>query len=95
MINSPQKIPATPASRGSNHWLGSAKIGLDDGRQPNGTAVVDADTKVYGTANLFVVDASIFPGMMTGNPSAMIVAAAEHAAQKIMKLPFPKTVVSK
>ncbi|KAK7934730.1 hypothetical protein PG985_000225 [Apiospora marii] len=88
-------IPATPDSRGSNHWIGSAKIGLDDGRQPNGTAVVDADTKVYGTANLFVVDASIFPGMMTGNPSAMIVAASEHAAERIMKLPFPKAVRSK
>ncbi|KAK8003575.1 hypothetical protein PG989_003294 [Apiospora arundinis] len=88
-------LPATPATRGSNHWLGSAKIGLDDGRQPNGTAVVDSNTKVYGTVNLFVVDASIFPGMMTGNPSAMIVAASEHAAEKIMKLPFPKTITSK
>jgi cellobiose dehydrogenase (acceptor) len=36
--------------------------------------------------NLFVVDASIFPGMMTGNPSAMIVAASEHAADRILAL---------
>lgn len=47
---------------------------------------MDLDTKVYGTDNIFVVDASIFPGMMTGNPSAMIVAAAEHAAERILKL---------
>lgn len=61
-------------------------MGLDDGRVNNGTAVVDTNTKVYGTDNLFVVDASIFPGMMTGNPSAMIVAASEFAAQKILAL---------
>ncbi|KAI0852835.1 putative cellobiose dehydrogenase [Daldinia vernicosa] len=85
-------IPATPAVRCSNHWVGTAKMGLDDGRVANGTSVVDTNTKVYGTDNLFVVDASIFPGMMTGNPSAMIVAAAEHAAKKILALPAPKAI---
>ncbi|KAI1421789.1 cellobiose dehydrogenase [Xylaria sp. FL1777] len=79
-------IPAIPASRCSNHWIGTAKMGLDDGRKENGTAVVDTDTKVYGMDNLFVVDASIFPGMMTGNPSAMIVSASEHAADHILAL---------
>jgi cellobiose dehydrogenase (acceptor) len=48
--------------------------------------VVDTNTKVWGTDNLFVVDASIFPGMVTTNPSAYIVVAAEHAAQKILAL---------
>ena len=33
----------------SNHWVGSASIG----------SVVDVNTKVKGTDNLFVVDASI------------------------------------
>jgi cellobiose dehydrogenase (acceptor) len=68
--------------------LGSAKMGTDDGRM-SGTAVVDLNTKVYGTDNIFVVDASIFPGMSTGNPSAMIVVVAEHAADKILSLPIP------
>lgn len=36
----------------SNHWLGTSKLGTDDGRKPGGTAVVDTDTKVYGTENL-------------------------------------------
>jgi hypothetical protein len=45
------KIPATVASRGSNHWIGSCTIGTDDGRS-GGKAVVDLDTKVYGTDNL-------------------------------------------
>ncbi|CAK7198034.1 hypothetical protein SEUCBS139899_000692 [Sporothrix eucalyptigena] len=79
-------IPAKPAQRCSNHWIGTAKMGLDDGSK-GGTAVVDPDTRVYGTDNIFVVDASVFPGHITGNPSAMIVILAEHAAKKILALP--------
>jgi cellobiose dehydrogenase (acceptor) len=71
---------------------GTAKIGTDDGRGGGGTSVVDLNTKVYGTDNIFVVDASIFPGHITGNPSAMIVIAAEHAAGKILALPVPAPV---
>ncbi|KAK4126752.1 hypothetical protein N657DRAFT_610772 [Parathielavia appendiculata] len=75
----------SPSNRRSNHWMGTAKLGTDDGRT-GGTSVVDLNTKVYGTDNLFVVDASIFPGMTTGNPSAMIVIAAEQAATRILRL---------
>ncbi|KAF1999940.1 GMC oxidoreductase [Amniculicola lignicola CBS 123094] len=75
----------TKESRGSNHWTGSATIGTDDGRT-GGNAVVDLDTKVYGTDNLFVVDASIFPGQITGNPTGAIIAVAENAAKKILAL---------
>jgi len=81
-------VPATPARRCSNHWIGTAKLGTDDGRA-GGTSVVDLNTKVYGTDNIFVVDASIFPGHVTGNPSAAIVIAAEHATTKILALPAP------
>ncbi|KFY46354.1 hypothetical protein V494_00482 [Pseudogymnoascus sp. VKM F-4513 (FW-928)] len=73
-------------NRRANHWIGTAKIGEDDGRN-GGTSVVDLNTKVYGTDNLFVVDASIFPGMVSTNPSALIVIAAEQAAAKILALP--------
>ncbi|KFZ10486.1 hypothetical protein V502_08083 [Pseudogymnoascus sp. VKM F-4520 (FW-2644)] len=73
-------------NRRANHWIGTAKIGSDDGRN-GGSAVVDLNTKVYGTDNLFVVDASIFPGMVSTNPSALIVVAAEQAAAKIIALP--------
>jgi cellobiose dehydrogenase (acceptor) len=73
-------------NRRSNHWIGTNKIGTKDGRV-GGDSVVDTNTKVYGTDNLFVVDASIFPGMVTTNPSAYIVIASEHAAQKINNLP--------
>ncbi|KAM7186733.1 hypothetical protein V8F33_011656 [Rhypophila sp. PSN 637] len=81
-------IPAIPSRRGSNHWIGTAKMGTDDGRA-GGTAVVDLNLLVYGTDNLFVVDASIIPGMVTANPSAAIVILSEHAATKILALPPP------
>jgi cellobiose dehydrogenase (acceptor) len=81
----------SPGNRRSNHWMGTAKIGTDDGRA-GGSAVVDLNTKVYGTDNLFVVDASIFPGVPTTNPSAYIVTAAEHASQKILALAAPKPI---
>ncbi|KAL1907886.1 hypothetical protein Sste5344_006309 [Sporothrix stenoceras] len=81
-------LPNTPAKRRANHWIGTAKMGLDDGRL-GGSAVVDINTKVYGTDNLFVVDASIFPGHVTGNPSAAIVTVAERAFERISALHAP------
>ncbi|KAF8856767.1 carbohydrate-binding module family 1 [Acephala macrosclerotiorum] len=88
-------VPLTYANVGarrSNHWLGTAKIGADDGRHLNGTAVVDLNAKVYGTDNIFVVDASIHPGMPSTNPSALIVVAAERASELILALPLPSPV---
>lgn len=82
-----ENMVVSPSNRRSNHWMGTAKLGLDDGRAEYGTAVVDLDTRVYGTDNLFVVDASIFPGVPTTNPSSYIVTAAEHASQRILALP--------
>lgn len=67
-----------------DHWVGSARMGTDDGRVDNGTAVVDTNTKVYGTDNLFVVDASIHPDLPTGNTQAIIMVVAEAAAAKII-----------
>lgn len=54
-------LPRTPAARRANHWIGTAKMGTDSGLS-GGTSVVDTNTKVYGTDNIHVVDASIFPG---------------------------------
>jgi cellobiose dehydrogenase (acceptor) len=69
--------------------MGTCKLGTDSGLK-GGTSVVDKNAKVYGTDNIFVVDASIFPGMVTTNPSALIVTASEHASTKILALPLPK-----
>lgn len=81
-----ESLLVTASARRSNHWMGTAKMGTDDGREADGTAVVDPDTKVWGTDNIFVVDASIFPGQLTGNPSASIVIAAERAAERMLAL---------
>jgi cellobiose dehydrogenase (acceptor) len=58
-------------------------MGTDDGRK-GGDAVVDLDTKVYGTDNLFVVDASFHPDLPTGNTQAIVMVAAEAAAKKVL-----------
>ncbi|KAH6659192.1 fungal cellulose binding domain-containing protein [Truncatella angustata] len=73
------------SNRRANHWIGTNKIGTDDGRQ-GGSAVVDTNAKVWGTDNLFVVDASIFPGHVTTNPSSYIVVASERASERILAL---------
>lgn len=56
------------------------------GTSNDGTAVVDTDTKVFGTDNLFVVDASIHPDLPTGNTQAIVMVVAEQAAAKILAL---------
>ena len=74
--------------RGVNHLMGTCKIGNDDGRIGGGStgSVVDANTMVYGTKNLFVVDGSVFPGQMSTNPQASIMIVAERAVERILDL---------
>ncbi|KAH7123333.1 hypothetical protein B0J13DRAFT_566423 [Dactylonectria estremocensis] len=63
-----------------SHFVGTARMGTSN----DGTSVVDANTKVWGTDNLYVVDASIHPDLPTGNTQAIVMVAAEHAAKKIL-----------
>ncbi|KAH7920130.1 hypothetical protein BV22DRAFT_823461 [Leucogyrophana mollusca] len=65
-----------PGTMDSNHWVGSNSI----------LQVVDENTKVYNTTNLFVVDASIIPSLPTGNPHGALMSAAEQAVAKILAL---------
>lgn len=67
------------------HMVGTAKMGTGDGRE-GGTAVVDLDTRVYGTENLFVVDASFHADLPTGNTQAIVMVAAERAVERIIAL---------
>lgn len=63
-----------------SHFVGTARMGASN----DGNSVVDADTKVWGTDNLFVVDASMHPDLPTGNTQSIVMVAAEHAAAKIL-----------
>jgi cellobiose dehydrogenase (acceptor) len=65
-----------------SHYVGTAKMGV----KGEAGVVVDTDTKVYGTKNLFVVDASMHPDLPTGNTQAIIMVAAEAAAARILAL---------
>ncbi|KEP53012.1 putative cellobiose dehydrogenase [Rhizoctonia solani 123E] len=72
--------PITKTIGGSNHWIGSTRTGTN-----SSTSVVDANLKVWGTDNLFVVDAGVFPGMPVGNPTASIMVMAEMAAARLLR----------
>lgn len=47
--------------------------------------VVDSKLRVYGTRNVMVVDASVFPIVPRGNIITSVYAVAEKAAEKIGK----------
>ncbi|EOA88304.1 uncharacterized protein SETTUDRAFT_160751 [Exserohilum turcica Et28A] len=67
--------------KSGSHYVGTAKMG----KKGDAGVVVDTNTKVYGTDNLYVVDASIHPDLPTGNTQAIIMVAAEAAAARILK----------
>ncbi|KAF7760214.1 CAZyme family AA8 [Agaricus bisporus var. burnettii] len=69
------------SSMGSNHWMGSAIMGSSASN-----SVVDQNTKVWRTDNLFVIDASIIPGLPMTNPHGTIMAMAEQAVAKVLAL---------
>ena len=59
------------------HPVGTCRMGADE------MAVVDAELRVHGTDNLRVVDASVFPEAIGGNPNAAVIMIAEKAADLI------------
>ncbi|KAH7886400.1 GMC oxidoreductase [Phlebopus sp. FC_14] len=61
-----------------HHCAGTARMGNSER-----DSVVDCDLKVWGISNLRVVDASIFPTMVSGHPTAPVVAIAERASDLI------------
>ncbi|KAK1231893.1 substrate-specific activator of APC-dependent proteolysis [Marasmius sp. AFHP31] len=65
----------------SNHWVGPCSLGSSSSK-----AVVDENTKVFNTNNLFVIDASILPVIPMGNPHGTIMAAAEQGVAKVLAL---------
>ena len=62
--------------KSAHHPVGTCKMGSKNDPR----AVVDSTLRVFGTKNLRVVDGSVFPSHVTGNPWSTIVAIAEKSA---------------
>jgi choline dehydrogenase-like flavoprotein len=60
------------------HPIGTCRMGSDE------NAVVDPYLRVRGVAGLRVVDASVFPAMVSGNTQAAVMAVAERASDLIL-----------
>jgi choline dehydrogenase len=50
-------------------------------------AVVDAQLRVHGIANLRICDASVMPSLVSGNTNASIIMIAEKGADLIANKP--------
>lgn len=62
------------------HAVGSAGM-----RKREWGGVVDEEFRVYGVRGLRVVDASVVPVEVNGNPTSLIYALAEKAAEDILR----------
>jgi choline dehydrogenase-like flavoprotein len=62
----------------SAHPQGGNRMSVDAGR-----GVVDPQFRVFGTDNVYVCDASVFPSSITVNPQLTVMALATYAADDI------------
>jgi len=67
----------------AHHPVGTCRMGPAGDRE----AVVDARLRVQGVEALRVVDASVFPRQIRGNPNSTVVAVADRAADLILGRP--------
>ncbi|MDB5684419.1 MAG: glucose-methanol-choline oxidoreductase, partial [Sphingomonas bacterium] len=65
----------------TSHPMGSCRMGNDD------DAVVDGQCRVRGIAGLRVVDASIFPTQITGNPHSTAMMLGDKVSDMILGRP--------
>jgi len=61
------------------HPIGTCRMGSDPG------AVVDPQLRVNGVQGLRVIDASVFPSMVSGNTQAAVMAVAERACDLMLE----------
>ena len=82
IVNTDAEILAYVQGSLSPIWHASATCKM--GQQNDPMAVIDSHTKVYGTENLRVVDASSFPFLPPGHPQSTVYALAEKIAAEIL-----------
>lgn len=77
-----RQATATPA-----HPMGSCRMGVDE------AAVVDSQCRVHGLAGLRVVDLSVFPSQISGNPHASAMMLGYRIADMILgRTPLPRSI---
>jgi choline dehydrogenase-like flavoprotein len=78
-----------PGVQSDDEWESYTKSVCETVYHPCGTAsigpVVSPDLRVRGIENLFIVDASIFPSLITTNINCAVMMAAEKAADLILE----------
>lgn len=65
------------------HAAATCRMGQDLSRDP--MAVVDAQARVFGVQGVRVVDASSFPFLVPGHPTATVYALAEKVAEDVLR----------
>jgi choline dehydrogenase-like flavoprotein len=82
-VQSDEEILELVRTKGTwgNHTCGTARMGSDS------EAVVDTECRVRGVDGLRVVDASMFPSMVSANTTAPVLATAWHAADLMLGKP--------
>ncbi len=74
------RLKAEQLSLFSVHLMGTCRMGLF-----SRTSVVDVHHRVHGLRNVFITDASVFPGPIRVNPMLTIMAMATRAAQNFVE----------
>jgi len=73
----------------TSHPMGSCRMGVD------ADAVVDGECRVKGIQGLRVVDASVFPTQISGNPNATAIMLADRVSDMILgRPPLPAASVT-
>jgi choline dehydrogenase-like flavoprotein len=65
----------------ANHHMGTARMA-----SARSDGVVDSDTRVFGTANLYLASSAVFPTSGFSNPTLTIIALAIKLADHLKKL---------